>query len=472
VAEQPKIGVLVVAYNAVSTLATVLDRIPAEFRAKIAEVVVSDDASQDSTYLVGLGYSQVSDLPITVIRQPHNLGYGGNQKAGYRYAIDHGFDIVVLLHGDGQYAPESLPQIVAPLERRECDAVFGSRMMIKGAARKGGMPLYKFVGNRILSKIENATLGSDLSEFHSGYRAYSVEALRQIPFEQNSDEFNFDTQIIIQLHHAGKRVVEVPIPTYYGDEISHVNGLRYAWDVTTDVLTYRLQRMGFGDGERIALGPEYSLKESPDSSHGRILALLAARSPGRVLDLGCSSGLLAERVRELGHEVTGVDVVESPAARSRTDRFLVADLDAGIPAEAGGGYDVVLAADVVEHLRDPSTLLRDARAALRPGGTLIVCVPNIGHWYPRFRTLLGRFDYDQRGPLDATHLRFFTRRSVKRLLEREGFEVCRVEPVGLPFEVAGVDATRGLRAVDSLALAVWPTMFGYQFILEATSPSR
>jgi glycosyltransferase involved in cell wall biosynthesis len=479
VAEPPqrKIGLLVVAYNAASTLAAVLDRIPGEFRPKVAEVVVSDDASQDSTYLVGLGYSQVSDLPITVIRQPENLGYGGNQKAGYRYAIDHGLDIVVLLHGDGQYAPESLPDIVAPLERGECDAVFGSRMMIKGAARRGGMPLYKFVGNRILSTIENATLGSDLSEFHSGYRAYRVDALRQIAFEQNSDGFNFDTQIIIQLHHAGKRVVEVPIPTYYGDEISHVNGLRYAWDVTTDVLAYRLQRMGFGDGRRVALGAEYSFKESPDSSHGRILGLLASRQPGRVLDLGCSSGLLAERLRELGHEVTGVDVVEAPDARSRMDRFIRADLDAGVPPEAGWGYDVVLAADVVEHLRDPARLLRDARAALRPGGTLIVCVPNIGHWYPRFRTLLGRFDYDQRGPLDSGHLRFFTRRSIKRLLEREGFSLRRVEPVGLPFDVAGVDAGRGraLRALDSVTLGVWPTMFGYQFILEAEpakSPSR
>ena len=163
-----KIGILVVAYNAVATLAAVLDRIPVGFRSRITEVVVSDDYSQDSTYLVGLGYSQTSDLPITVIRQPRNLGYGGNQKAGYRYAIDHGFDIIVLLHGDGQYAPESLPEIVAPLERGECDAVFGSRMMVKGAARGGGMPLYKYVGNRVLSTIENAALGTELSEFHSG----------------------------------------------------------------------------------------------------------------------------------------------------------------------------------------------------------------------------------------------------------------------------------------------------------------
>jgi 2-polyprenyl-3-methyl-5-hydroxy-6-metoxy-1,4-benzoquinol methylase len=464
-----KIGILVVAYNAVDTLAAVLDRIPAEFRSKVTEVVVSDDASQDSTYLVGLGYSQTSDLPITVIRQPRNLGYGGNQKAGYRYAIDRGLDIVVLLHGDGQYAPEALPEIVAPLERGEADAVFGSRMMIKGAARRGGMPLYKFVGNRILTKFENAALGSHLSEFHSGYRAYSVDALQQVPFGRNSDGFNFDTQIIIQLHDAQKRVTEVPIPTYYGDEISHVNGLRYAWDVTRDVLGYRAQKLGFGDGQRVALGQEYQLKESPDSSHGRIFAMLARRPPSKILDLGCSGGQLAERLQGAGHDVTGVDVFEAPGVRRRMRRFVVADLDAGIPEDAGAGYDVVLAADVLEHLREPERLLRDAKRVLRPGGSLILCVPNIGHWYPRFRTLLGRFDYDQRGPLDRGHLRFFTRRSIKRLLEREGFALRRVDPVGLPFDAVEVEGRRWLRVLDSLSLRTWPTLFGYQFILEASA---
>ena len=122
-------------------------------------------------------------MPITLIRQPKNLGYGGNQKAGYEVAIDHGLDVVVMLHGDGQYAPESLPEMVAPIVDGKADAVFGSRVMIKGAARKGGMPLYKYVGNRILTRFENAALGTDLSEFHSGYRAYSVSALKQIPFQ-------------------------------------------------------------------------------------------------------------------------------------------------------------------------------------------------------------------------------------------------------------------------------------------------
>ncbi len=468
--EKKRIGVLVVAYNAASTLAKVLDRIPKEIRPEIEEVIVSDDHSDDSTYLVGLGYQQVSDLPITLIRQPANLGYGGNQKAGYDLAIEHGLDIVVMLHGDGQYAPESLPDIVAPLIAGEADAVFGSRIMIKGAARKGGMPLYKYVGNRILSRFENAALGTNLSEFHSGYRAYSVSALKQIPFERNSNGFNFDTQIIIQLHDAGMRVAEVPIPTYYGDEICYVDGIGYAADVTKDVVAYRLQKAGFGDGSRIALSEEYQLKPSEDSSHGRISTLLKSKPPSTVLDLGCSSGLLSARLREMGHRVTGVDVIEIAGVADRTDTFVRADLNEGIPPEVGKDFDIVLAADVLEHLVNPGALMSQIRNVIAPGGVALFCVPNIAHWYPRLRSTLGMFDYDQRGILDSTHLRFFTRRSIRKLVERQGFKVQRIECVGLPLDALGVIGTKihVLRLVDSLLLDLWPTMFGYQFIVEAT----
>jgi SAM-dependent methyltransferase len=469
--DKKKIGVLVVAYNAASTLAAVLDRIPPSMRRDIDEVIVSDDHSQDSTYLVGLNYRQGSDLPITVIRQRANLGYGGNQKAGYKLAIEHGLDIVVMLHGDGQYAPESLPEVLAPLLRDEADAVMGSRTMIKGAARKGGMPLYKFVGNRILTRVQNAVLGTDLSEFHSGYRAYSLSALKQLPFEQNSDGFNFDTQIIIQLCDAGMRIAEVPIPTYYGDEICYVDGLAYAADVTRDVITYRLQKAGFGDGSRIALSAEYQLKPSMDSSHGKIVTLLRSRPPSRILDLGCSSGLLSEALRRIGHHVTAIDANELEGVRERTDAFIKADLNEGIPPEAGSDFDVVLAADVLEHLVNPGSLMQQVREVLAPGGTALFCVPNFAHWYPRLRSALGMFDYDQRGILDSTHLRFFTRRSFLKMVRRRGFDVQRVEPVGLPLDALEMDGpgARAIRGLDHRLSELWPAMFGYQFIVETTA---
>ena len=277
----PRIGILVVAYNAAGTLARVLDRIPADFRPRISGVLVSDDHSADATYLVGLGYQQIDPtLPLEVIRNPHNLGYGGNQKVGYRWAIERGFDIIVMLHGDGQYAPEKLPDVVGPLERGDADAVFGSRMLEPGAARRGGMPLYKYEGNKVLTKLENTLVGTGLSEWHSGYRAYSVAALRELPFERNDDDFNFDTQIIIQLAEAGKTMVEIPIPTFYGDEICYVNGLKYARLISRDVIRYRAHKMGFGSGELAFASDPYEARQSPDTAHARTLTGSVGDRPG------------------------------------------------------------------------------------------------------------------------------------------------------------------------------------------------
>lgn len=482
--ENPKIGILIVAYNAATTLASVLDRIPTSFRSAITEVVVSDDASPDdgATYLVGLGYqSRGSDLPLTIIRQETNLGYGGNQKAGYRYAIEKGLDIVVLLHGDGQYAPEALPQIVEPLIRGEADAVFGSRMMVAGAARRGGMPLYKYVGNKILSGTQNKLLGSELSEFHSGYRAYSVRALAQIPFESNSDGFNFDTQIILQLFDAHKRIREVPIPTYYGNEICHVNGLSYAKDIIRDTLRYRLQKMGFGRGTLASMPDAYDLKPTENSSHGRILKRLATEPPAKILDLGCSGGLVAAELRRLGHHVTGVDSVHVIGVEHNVDHFVCADLEQGIPAEVGTGFDVVIAGDVIEHVRNSERLVADMAKVVRPGGFVLASVPNISHWYPRLRVATGRFGYDRRGILDYTHVRFFTRRTFERLAAEAGLRIRRTEATGLPLDVVAgeVDTAAApaggvkslVRRVDQAGVSLYPSMFGYQLVFEL-EPAR
>jgi 2-polyprenyl-3-methyl-5-hydroxy-6-metoxy-1,4-benzoquinol methylase len=474
-----RIGILVVAYNAASTLERTLDRIPVEYRPKITSILVSDDDSADSTHLVALGYQQIAtDMSIEVVRHPSNLGYGGNQKFGYQWAIDRDLDMVVLLHGDGQYAPEMLPAITEPLERGEADAVFGSRMLDRGGARRGGMPMYKFVGNRILTTIENAVVGTSLSEWHSGYRAYSVDALREIPFHLNHDGFDFDTQVIVQLVEAGRRIVEVPIPTYYGDEISHVNGLAYARDVCRDVLRYRAHKMGFGTGDLAFASSAYESKQAAGSSHEILLGWLGGRRRLRILDLGCSDGVLASRLTELGHEVTGVDVSAHPGIEEHVERFVQADLEAGLPDEIDWPVDVVLAADVLEHVRRPDRLLSELRERLGPQGSVLASVPNFGHWYPRARVTLGRFDYDRRGVLDRDHVRFFTRRSFERLVDAEGFEVVRRASTGVPFEVAarrggtnGADTGTGalakaLTSIERSAVAVRPQLFGYQFLYE------
>jgi 2-polyprenyl-3-methyl-5-hydroxy-6-metoxy-1,4-benzoquinol methylase len=474
----PRIGIFVVAYNAVSTLAEVLDRIPASFRPSIDVVLVSDDYSTDSTYEAALEYRRAHALPVTVVRQRRNLGYGGNQKYGYRWLVEHGIDIAVLLHGDGQYAPEVLPEVVAPLLEGRAEVVLGSRMLVPGGALGGGMPLYKYVGNKILTRFQNQVSGLVLSEWHSGYRAFSLAALARVPFEENSDGFDFDTEVLLQLFDSGARIVEVPIATYYGDEICRVNGLVYAKDVCADVVRYRLARLGFGASHLARWSAAYEWKNAPDASHR--VALGAADElglpPGRVLDLGCAGGLLAARLRARGHFVVGVDANPPPNTEEHVDRLVVADLDAGLPAEVeqGGPFDVILAVDVLEHLRDPARLLRQLHEVCSADSALISSVPNVAHWYPRLRIGLGHFDYDQRGILDATHLRFFTWRSFSAMAARAGWQVEQRRLTGLPLEVLGrgrdaAGATSGvrtaLRQVDRAGRALWPSLFAYQYVV-------
>jgi glycosyltransferase involved in cell wall biosynthesis len=225
-----RIGVFVIAYNAEKKLAGVLDRIPAEIVEKVDEIFVIDDCSPDHTYEVGRAYAGPAAAKLTVHRNPFNLMYGGNQKRGYQYAIERGLDSVVLLHGDGQYAPEVMGRLLEPLEQGRAEMVMGSRMLESGAALRGHMPLYKYVGNKILTATQNRLLGTQFSEFHSGYRAYSCHALKTLDFDKMTDSWHFDTQIIMEFLRRGYRIVETPIPTYYGDEICHVNGIPYAFE--------------------------------------------------------------------------------------------------------------------------------------------------------------------------------------------------------------------------------------------------
>ncbi len=237
-----KIGILVVAYNAESTIEKTLSRIPREFGNQITSILISDDKSQDLTHKYALNFAKYSSYPVEVIVQPINLGYGGNQKFGYSWALNNKWDIVVLLHADGQYAPEFLSEIVKPFSNSTVGAVFGSRMMNKKNALTGGMPLYKWVGNQILTKIQNKLTGQNFSEWHSGYRAYRLEVLKQVDLNKLDNGFRFDTQIILELLKLKASIVEVPIPTFYGDEVSHVNGIKYARQIIWDTIKFKCKK--------------------------------------------------------------------------------------------------------------------------------------------------------------------------------------------------------------------------------------
>ncbi|HET9170929.1 MAG TPA: methyltransferase domain-containing protein [Actinospica sp.] len=438
-----RIGVLVLAHNAADVLPGTLDRIPGPFRDRIEEIIVLDDASADDTFPVAAAWGRRNRLGrTTVLRHTKRLGHGGTRKAGLRLALDHGLDVLALLEADGRHSPEALPALVGPILHEAADLVIG-RPEASRDARWKLAPLR--LGERIM--------GASLSGVHAGFRAYGTAALREIAFEADADGPGFDAQVVIQLRHAAKRIVEIPVP----DQPVPAD-LRRGVGVLRDVLEYRRVGIGFGTSDWVPQA-EPEPREDDLDSHRALLAELADLPMGRVLDLGCGDGRFAAQIRGLGHRVVGVDRAEAEGVRDRMNLFVRADLNEGIPPEArvAAGYDVVIAADVLQFLVQPEDLLRQIHSVLRPGGQVYVCVPNAVHWYPRLRFLLGRFDYDRRGILDVHHLRFFTRRSLRRLLVRTGYDILEAHGDALPF------------GGQRLLVRVLPDLFAYR-LTARTSP--
>lgn len=474
-----RIGILIVTYNALTTLTKVLKRITPEVWKNVEEIAVFDDASQDSTYELAMGLKTLRGLPkLEVLRHPKNLGYGGNQKAGYKYFMEKGFDAVVLLHGDGQYAPEILSHIYHPIVMGEADAVFGSRMMkTYGGPLKGGMPLYKYVGNRILSVFENRSLGLNLTEFHSGYRAYNLHALARIDFDHMTNDFHFDTEIIIKLHHQHYTIKEVPIPTYYGTELCYVNGMRYAKDVYKAVRRYKQT------SRSIQTFPEfqeyfvhYPIKHGKYSSHH-----YAQQMVGRdheVLDIGCGEGFFAAEIVKQGNRVTGVDALPQASETPALSDYYSADLDEGlepvIDQLRGKRFDRVLLLDILEHLRRPERILEQCRELVAKDGQVIVSVPNIANLSVRLMLLFGKFNYTERGILDKTHQRFFTRKTARQFVTAAGYKIVEEKMTVVPLELAlGLDPHgvlfKSLNKVLGILTRLMPSLFGYQIMLVAQS---
>lgn len=470
--------VFIVAYNAEQTIENVLSRIPASLSEEYdVEVLAIDDSSRDRTFEIGhnIGVTGSLPFPLQVLFNPKNQGYGGNQKIGYHYAIKNDFEFVALVHGDGQYAPETLPELLKPLQQGTADAVFGSRMLNRGAALKGGMPLYKYFGNKILTWLQNHLLGTSFSEFHSGYRIYSVAALKKLPFDRNTDDFHFDTEIIIQLVKAGMRIRELPIPTYYGDEICHVNGVKYAWNVAKATLKSRAHELSIFYDSKFDCEPEhdasayYELKIGYDSSHTAVLNLVS--NGMKVLDLGCAGGYMGALLeRERSCQITGVDIFPLPS-NIRLTRFIKYDLNAGIPNVDISEYSYVLMLDVIEHLVSPEAFLDRLRDGMKycTDTKLIVSTPNVGFLIIRMMLLFGQFNYGKRGILDLTHKRLFTFSSLRRLLEQRGFHVTASRGIPAPYPLAlGHNfVSRFLLAVNAAFLRVLPSLFSYQILVVA-----
>jgi glycosyltransferase involved in cell wall biosynthesis len=233
-----KVIAVLPAYNAERTLAATLADIPT---GAVDEVVLVDDGSTDRTVSVA------RDMGLTVIQHSQNRGYGGNQKTCYHYALDHGADVVVMIHPDYQYDSRVIPHAIGFIELGICDVVLGSRVRSRREALAGGMPKYKYLANRLLTAFENLALGQNLGDFHSGFRVYRREVLERIPFDRNSDDFLFDAQFLIQAVHFGFRLGDVPVPVRYFAEASSINfgrSVKYGIATVAAVGRWWLHRAG------------------------------------------------------------------------------------------------------------------------------------------------------------------------------------------------------------------------------------
>jgi glycosyltransferase involved in cell wall biosynthesis len=234
-----KVIVVMPAYNAARTLAQTYREIPLDI---VDEVLLVDDKSSDETVALA------REIGLTVFLHEKNLGYGGNQKTCYREALKRGAEVIVMLHPDYQYSPKLVGSLAGMIASGEYDIALGSRILGVGA-RKGGMPLYKYVANRFLTLVQNLLLGYKLSEYHTGYRAFARTVLENLPLEENSDDFLFDNEILAQGIYFNHRIGEVSCPTRYFAEASSIGfarSVKYGLGVLSTSIKFRLQRMGLG----------------------------------------------------------------------------------------------------------------------------------------------------------------------------------------------------------------------------------
>tara|TARA_B110000977_G_scaffold200892_1_gene293052 strand:- start:1348 stop:2841 length:1494 start_codon:yes stop_codon:yes gene_type:complete len=472
-----KLLVLIVAYNHEKFIKSVLDRINDNlFKTYEVEVLINDDSSSDNTLNVTKDYIKNNTdkkIKYTVLSNPVNQGYGGNQKIGFLYAIKNNFDFVALVHGDGQYAPEYLETLVEPLNDENTDVVFGSRMINKDGAIKGGMPFYKYIGNKILTFYQNKLFDKNFTEFHSGYRIYKVQSLKKIPYELNNNDHSFDNEIIIQLLMANLNIKELPIPTYYGNEISYVNGLKYAFQVFIANLKAKVQKYGIFYDRKYNFKSEnynnYELKEKFDSPHKRTLDEIKEGS--YVLDIGCNNTKLSKILSDRKNcKVTAIDKSEKLENSSFVEKYISFDLDNGLPDLNYNKFDYILLLDVIEHLKNPEEFMikLKQKTEKNPKLTIIASTGNVGFFIIRLMLLFGSFNYGNKGILDKTHTRLFTFSSFKQLMIQAGFNIKKISGIPAPIALVTGDNVLGkfLLTINKFFILISKAFFSYQIYFE------
>jgi SAM-dependent methyltransferase len=358
----------------------------------------------------------------------------------------------------------------------DADVVLASRMWSLASARRGGMPVYKIIGNRLLTAAQNRLTGRRLSEYHTGMRLYATRLLARIPFELDSDGFDFDTEILLQAFYVGAKVEEIPIPTRYAGEVCRVPGLAYALNVTRATADYWLQTHGMGCSLRFRdlRGDQGALVDktgTPGTVHEFVIPFLQRLGVRSVLDLGCGPGFVGARLKEIvpGLHYAGADL--APTGPVVCDAYWPCDLNAEVPPTDPFQYDAVLCIDLLEHLSEPEQfLLRLRRSHQTSQKTVFVLsAVNVAFVTLRLGLLLGRFEYGDRGILHISHRRLMTRGAFQRLLRETGYTIERVQGIPVPFALVFGNncCSRVLTRAWGVLVAILPGLFAFQTVIIA-----
>lgn len=463
--------IFIVAYNHENFISKVLERLPKEIKTNNFDILVIDDASKDNTFNTAINWANKNkNIGITVLKNKKNLGYGGNQKVGFHYAIKNNFTNLILLHGDGQYAPEIIIDLVNFHKKNHNCLSLGSRMIKKRNAIKGGMPLYKFIGNIILTFLQNKILSSNLSEFHTGYRVYSIDNLKKINFHLNTNNYHFDTQIIIQFLMNNYKIGEYPIPTYYGDEISYVNGFKYAYNVIKESIIFKMQSLNIFFDKKYEKFEEKHYQDKSDflSTHFYINKLIKNNS--KVIDLGYVESQFHTNLKNKKCFIKGVNI-EKNINTDLLDKYENCDLNYKIPKDINE-YDYILILDVIEHLYNPEKFIKEFIKKIDADKTIIVSTGNIAFIIMRIMLLFGFFNYGKRGILDKTHTRLFTPNTFRKIFLDYDFKLLRSIGIPAPFPLAfGKNIfSKFLLLTNNFLIKIFPNLFSYQTLIIIKPP--
>lgn len=429
-------------------LARAVERVPRAVRERLAELAVLVGVERDGAGLPEeLRVLVQSDAQVRVHADVRRYGHGGRRKMAYEYALAHGFERVVVLRPDERHPPEALGGLL--------DAADDGAALVIAARR----------GHRQGGGLINRVLALEVGDYTSPYRVLACDALRRVPFHQNSDGRGFDTELVIQMRALGARIASVECDVKLDPTFAPLEALKVALGYRAHQLHLTRRGQWFVDHD-----VHYTLKSHPSSSHMQVLD--AIRPGSLVLDLGCSQGLLAAPLAAKGVQVVGVDVRAPASVSFALARYYQRDLEQPLEIPEERVFDYVVCSDVIEHVLHRPELLASVRRYLKPDGRLLISTPNIAIWFYRLSLLIGRFEYGPRGVLDETHVHLFTRATFRREIENAAFRVVTERVTALPFEVVFESTGRSalVRALASSyhALArLWPELFAYQFLLEA-----